>query len=393
MKRMKFLVALLLTLILLPFQGAIPAQAQTFVFPCGSGGTYTVEQPSGVLLSNDKCAGYVKIDSSVVEIKYKAFEYSKVTEVFIPDSVKVIHYNAFAETTALKIVRLPSNLKEIQLATFVRSGIESISIPATVTRIGLYAFYESMLTSVDIPDTVSDISGGAFGNIKGLSKIIYCGTATGLPITPTCPPDRRVIADAAIAKAAADKAAADKAAADKAAADKAAAAKAAADKIKADADAIQAEADAIQASQDAKQLTITCKKGSVTKKVRGESPKCPKGYVNPIGNLLTFKAFSECQLYKKDATLFGVGLINSGKTLIIENPNNWEGSVIQSNKVNRVTFSDLDCAFDYMGASERVRDIYSYKAVNGVRTIRWGKITLRVEQDFLGLVTYTFRQS
>jgi hypothetical protein len=288
---------------------------------------------------------------------------------------------------------LPSNLKEIQLATFVRSGIESISIPATVTRIGTYAFYESKLTSVDIPDAISDIGGGAFGNIKGLSKIVYCGTASVTwPVTPTCPPDRKVIADAANAKAAADKAAADKAAADKAAADKAAADKAAADKIKADADAIQAEKDAIQASQDAKQLTITCKKGSITKKIRSESPKCPKGYVNTIGHLLTFKAFSECQLYKKDATLFGAGLINSGKTLIIENPNNWDGAVIQSNKVNRVTWSDLDCAFDYMGASERVRDVYSYKAINGVRTIRWGKITLKFEESFFGTV-YAFRQS
>jgi hypothetical protein len=69
MKRTKIVLTIFLSLILLPFQGAIPAHADNFVFPCGSGGTYTVEQPSGVLSKSDKCAGYVKIDSSVVEIK------------------------------------------------------------------------------------------------------------------------------------------------------------------------------------------------------------------------------------------------------------------------------------------------------------------------------------
>ena len=453
MKWTKNVVTIVLTLVLLPFQGAIPAHAENFFFNCGGGGTYTVDQPSGVLTKSNNCKGSVRIDESVKKIGPSAFYSSlDLTDVYIPDSVLEIGAGAFLNAYDLTSVRLPNNLITIEDDTFQMTALKAITIPNTVTTIGRDAFYRTRLTSVVIPDSVIEIKDNAFiwndkltsitlgkslriigiqvfrgtnfsqidlpdalekidyllfeGN-NSLSKIIYCGPLTGLPTSPTCPPDRKLIVEAAATKKAAEKAAAEKAAADKAAADKAAAdkafqeryaetkaaeAKAAADKIKAQEDAIQAEEDRIQAIQDAKQLTITCKKGSTTKKIRGESPKCPKGYVNSIGNLLTFKAFSECQLYKKDATLFGAGLIDSGKTLIIENPNNWEGAVIQSNKFNRVTWSDLDCAFDYMGASERVRDVYNYKAANGVRTIRWGKITLKFEEGFFGTV-YTFRQS
>jgi hypothetical protein len=60
MKRIKIAATFVLTLVLLQFQGALPAHAENFFFNCGGGGTYTVDQPSGVLLKSDKCAGYVK---------------------------------------------------------------------------------------------------------------------------------------------------------------------------------------------------------------------------------------------------------------------------------------------------------------------------------------------
>ena len=433
------------------------ASAEILTFTCGSG-SYKVEMPSGVLTSSSGCTGALVIDStvktigdnafydvltqakitsvlipnSVTSIGANAFRGTSLTSVLIPNSVTSIGGSAFQDTKSLTSAILSSSLKSIGYYAFSNSGLTSVLIPQGVENIGFKSFQSTQLTSVvipdsvvtieedafflsklntvkfgkslkkigwgafsnndlikiDIPDTVTEIMYSAFYGNKNLQSIIYCGAAiANLPTAPTCPTDRKAIVDAVNAKAAADKAAADKAAADKAAADKAAADKAAAD-------AIQAAKDEIQAIQDAKQLTITCKKGSVTKKIRGESPKCPKGYTNPMGSFLTFKAYSECQLYKKDATLFGAGLIDSGKTLVIENPNNWDYSIIQSDKANRVTYSDLDCAFDFMGANDRVRDIYNYKEVNGVRTIRWGKITLKVERDrFFGLTNYIFRQN
>ena len=347
----------------------------------------SVTSIGGSAFQDTKSLTSAVLSSSLKSIGYYAFSNSGLTSVLIPQGVENIGFKSF-QGTQLTAVVIPDSVVIIEEDAFFLSKLNTVKFGKSLKKIGWGAFSNNDLTRIDIPDTVTEIIYSAFSGNKNLQSIIYCGPAiSNLPTAPTCPSDRKAIVDTANAKAAADKAAADKAAADKAAADKAAADKAAAD-------AIQAAADAIQAKQDAKQLTITCKKGSVTKKIRGESPKCPKGYTNPIGHLLTFKAFSGCQLYKKDATLFDAGLINSGKTLVIQNPNNWDYSLIQSDKANRVTFSDLDCAFDFMGANDRVRDIYSFKEVNGVRTIRWGKITLKVERDrFFGLTSYTFRQS
>jgi hypothetical protein len=114
-----------------------------------------------------------------------------------------------------------------------------------------------------------------------LTSIFYCGKLTDFPITPTCPPERQAVIDAAKAaadKAAADKAAADKAAADKAAADKAAADKAAADKIIQDAKLEAARILAAAKAAANKKTTITCVKGKLVKKVTAIKPKCPAGY-------------------------------------------------------------------------------------------------------------------
>jgi hypothetical protein len=327
------------------------------------------------------------LSNSLTTMAYNIFEYSGLSEVIIPEGIKVIPFRTFAHTQLTSVV-IPDSVTLIDQDAFWDSKLETVKFGKSLIKIGWGAFSSNNLVKIDIPDTVQEIWYSAFYGNKNLESITYCGPdIKNLDTSPTCPADRKAIVDAANAKAAAEKAAANKAAAEKAAAEKAAAEKAAAD-------AEKAAADAVQAQQDAKQLTITCKKGSVTKKIRGESPKCPKGYVNPIGNLLTFKAFSECKLYKTDAPLRGASLINSGKTLIIENPLYSADPNALFYSPARITMSDVDCAFDYMGASERVRSsLWDVKPVKGVRTIRWGKITLRYSEDPLFGRTYEFRQS
>jgi hypothetical protein len=154
-----------------------------------------------------------------------------------------------------------------------------VTFGKSLIEIGNAAFAGTKLTVVNIPDSVTKIGTGAFSSINTLTSIIYCGPAKDLETSPTCPPERKAVLDAA-AKAAADKAAADKViadakaaaeakvAADKAAADKVVAdAKAAADKVIADAKAA-ADRAAVQATQDAKKLTIICKITMITSKTK-----------------------------------------------------------------------------------------------------------------------------
>ena len=95
------------------------------------------------------------------------------------------------------------------------------------------AFTENLyLTTISLPDGLLELGDNVFEKNYSLTSILYCGRGFigYLPITPTCPPERQALIDAA-AKAAANK-----------------------------------------------KTTITCVKGKLTKKVTAVKPKCPTGY-------------------------------------------------------------------------------------------------------------------
>lgn len=294
----------------------VPAQAEENKFSC-TGGTYSIDSSSGKLSNVYGCTGSLIIDSSAKAIGYQAFMSSELTSIVIPNSVTSIAGYSFAFTkklksivipesvmsigpnafygTGLTAIEIPGPIQIIESLSFAYSNLSSISIPRSVKTIGMAAFAGNPnLMRIDIPDSVVNI-GSDFVD-KEIKSIIYCGSAFyNFPVTPTCPPERKAIIDAAaaeVAKAAAEKAAAEKAAFDiwyaaqqKAAADKAAAEKAQLDAYVAALDkeaADKAAADAAEAEKYAEKITITCKKGSVTKKVSAVTPKCPKGYTKVV---------------------------------------------------------------------------------------------------------------
>ena len=201
------------------------AFSQLKTFPCGSGGTYSVSPyllgGGGIeLVGHRNCSGSVVIDKSVTRIGWKAFEGSLITDIFIPDTVQYIEYEAFKDTSQLKKVRFPEYLYDMPGSLFRGSSIEEIEIPRSTRNVQFYAFYGSIIKKFD-----------------------YCGSETiydgqNKEVTPFC--------QEAI-----------------------------------DAAAREAEA-AYERQQEADKITITCKKGSSTKKVYGLSPKCPKGYVKVV---------------------------------------------------------------------------------------------------------------
>jgi hypothetical protein len=384
------------------------ADANTSItFQC-SGGTYRVEMPAASLYWVNGCVGKLTIDSSVKSIGDGAFQFSNLTSISIPNSVTRIGDGAFQYSDLISVVipnsvtsmgkqvfasseirsiilsnslttiseaafefaenlisvDIPVGVKTIESNAFFSSGLSSITIPNTVTTIGDRAFDLTNLTEVDIPDTTS-LGYKILGDMRFVS-IVYCGSKEGLPSQPSCPPARKAIVDAA-AKVVADKAAADKAIADaKAAADRAAA------DAKAAAAVLQAAADraAIQAAQDAKKLTITCIKGKVKKKITGETPKCPSGYKNPLDSYLTFKAYSNCKLYKKNSYIAGVKLSDGGKTLTFSNVGRYDYSADSGN------FLDVECALSVIKTPSFVTtQINSTRALDGLQKATWGKIS------------------
>ena len=379
------------------------ANAEVVNFQC-TGGTYSVEMPASTITKENGCSGNLVIDSTVKSIGDRAFQWSKITSISIPNSVTsigadafsysalnsvvipnsvtsigrnafqsseirsvvisssitTINYGTFGSTKNLTSVVIPVGVQTIDDSAFWISALASIVIPNTVTKIGSFAFSSTKLTKVDIPDSVKSIGYGAFSSNPSLTSITYCGPQGDLPTAPNCPPDRKAILDAA------NKVVADKAAAEKAAAD----AKAAADRVVAEAKAA-ADRAAVQAAQNAKKLTITCKKGSTTKKVTGESPVCPSGYTNSLDKYLTFQAYSKCKLYKKDSSFAGVSLLDGGKTLKFSYTGKYSSFMASAS-----SYVDLACALSVMKAPSFVTaQIDTTRALDGLQKATWGKLS------------------
>ena len=98
------------------------------------------------------------------------FNCCKLTDLTIPSSVTEIGTVAFY-STALERVDLPQNLTVISHGLFENSSLKEINIPETVTYIGFEAFAGSGLKSVYIPASVEKIEDSAFGDCNSLEKI------------------------------------------------------------------------------------------------------------------------------------------------------------------------------------------------------------------------------
>lgn len=121
----------------------------------------------------DECVSLRKVvlSDGLKEIGDRAFfNCCKLTDLTIPSSVTEIGTVAFY-STALERVDLPQNLTVISHGLFENSSLKEINIPETVTYIGFEAFAHSELKSVYIPASVEKIEDSAFGDCNSLEKI------------------------------------------------------------------------------------------------------------------------------------------------------------------------------------------------------------------------------
>ena len=121
----------------------------------------------------DECVSLRKVvlSDGLKKIGDRAFfNCCKLTDLTIPSSVTEIGTVAFY-STALERVDLPQNLTVISHGLFENSSLKEINIPETVTYIGFEAFADSGLKSVYIPASVEKIEDDAFGGRYSLEKI------------------------------------------------------------------------------------------------------------------------------------------------------------------------------------------------------------------------------
>ncbi|MDE7164225.1 MAG: leucine-rich repeat protein [Clostridiales bacterium] len=92
--------------------------------------------------------------------------------VVIPDTIKSIGRNAFADCSELTSVTLPSGLKRIADGAFAGTSITSITLPDSVESIGAGAFEESKLNSITLPSATTAIGDSAFAKTP-LTEVNY----------------------------------------------------------------------------------------------------------------------------------------------------------------------------------------------------------------------------
>ena len=128
-----------------------------------------------------------------------------LTEVSLPETLKVIGRYTFSSCSGLESIVLPEGLTSIDSYCFSHSGLRNIRIPQSIsmipeqcfagcknlesveiqsgcTRIGPSAFSSCpLLKNVSIPDTVTEIGQAAFAGCTGLESIVLPDSITFIP--------------------------------------------------------------------------------------------------------------------------------------------------------------------------------------------------------------------
>lgn len=166
----------------------------TSVALCGGGNQYetlavpdTLGGRSVTMIDNSGFSNYEEITAvdfsqavHLEKIGYLAFSGCTgiSNELVIPDTVKVIGFNAFQNCSSIPSITINGDVQCIQSESFRGcSAIQSVTINGNVETIDLLAFADCVqLETVTIPSSVTSISGSAFNNCPNLTLGVWYGS-------------------------------------------------------------------------------------------------------------------------------------------------------------------------------------------------------------------------
>ena len=129
----------------------------------------------------------ISIPETVKIIGGNAFEKTGLTDVTIPDTVEKLDSGAFEDCTALTHVKLPKGMTSISHSLFKGcTSLSSIDFPDAATNIEMYAFADcKSLTNLILPDGLVNITLAAFEGCTNLQRVVIPASVTGFPSDDT----------------------------------------------------------------------------------------------------------------------------------------------------------------------------------------------------------------
>ena len=118
--------------------------------------------------------GKYVIPNRVVCIDRYAFNYSKLTDLTVPNSITSIRSDAFHSSSNMNFIILPDSLTELGNGAFINCiNLKSVNIPDKITEVSSWTFgYCSRLQSIDIPKNITTIGDHALYSCSNLDTVI-----------------------------------------------------------------------------------------------------------------------------------------------------------------------------------------------------------------------------
>lgn len=134
-------------------------------------------------LANCGGLGALTFDEGLTSIGQKAFYWSSITELHLPESLKSLSYWMCYNCENLQKVTLPNSLTEIAEGAFKScKQLTEINIPTALTTIRETAFDGCAMPKELNLSNVTTIEGYAFSNCTQLTKVILAKTLESIPV-------------------------------------------------------------------------------------------------------------------------------------------------------------------------------------------------------------------
>lgn len=134
-------------------------------------------------LANCGGLGALTFDEGLTSIGQKAFYWSSITELHLPESLKSLSYWMCYNCENLQKVTLPNSLTEIAEGAFKScKQLTEINIPTALTTIRETAFDGCAMPKELNLSNVTTIEGYAFRNCTQLTKVILAKTLESIPV-------------------------------------------------------------------------------------------------------------------------------------------------------------------------------------------------------------------